>query len=313
MVTLSRAARRVGRVLRETSALPDKRRALSRWAAFELMRTVTPVAAVDTDGLRFFVSTRDRSLGRIVYMCGGYEPEMIAGVVQRLHGELGPGCLEGRTVIDVGANIGTSIVPLLAQYGAATGLALEPEPANFALLEVNVAANGLTGRIRCRRIAASDHAGAAQLELSPGNSGDHRIRTATAVTSVDDAYGEAGRRAISVAVRPLDDVLEQEQVAASDVGLLWVDTQGHEGQVLAGAERLLSAGVPTCIEYWPYGLRRADGLELLHRTVAKHFGRVIDLRAAASGGRDELEAADIERFAESYPEERYTDLLLLPG
>lgn len=313
MVTLSRTARRMSRVLRETSALPDKRRALPRWAAFELLRTMTPVAAVDTDGLRFFMSTRDRSLGRIVYMSGGYEPEMIAGVVERLNRELGPGYLDGRTVVDVGANIGTSIVPLLAHHGAAHGLALEPEPRNFRLLEVNVAANGLTGRIRSRQIAASDHAGSAELELSPTNSGDHRIRADAAAAKVDDTYGEAGRNTISVPIRPLDDVMEHEAIAPTEIGLLWVDTQGHEGQVLAGADRLLSAGVPTCIEYWPYGLRRADGLDLLHRTVAKHFSRAIDLRATASNSQVELAAADIEQLADSYPAERYTDLLLLPA
>ena len=90
-----------------------------------------------------------------------------------------------------------------------------------------------------------------------------------------------------------------------------MDTQGHEGPGSRRADRLLSGGVPTCIEYWPYGLRRADGLDLLHRTVAKHFSQVIDLRATAS--RVELAAADIDRLADSYPAEQYTDLLLLPA
>jgi FkbM family methyltransferase len=311
-MTVPRPLRRAAHVMRETAALPHKGRTIPRWIAFELLRAVSPVVAVDGGGgLRYYVSTRDRSVGRTVFMLGGYEPEVIVAVVRALEQEYGVGYLRGRTVVDVGANIGTSVIPLVAEHGAARGLALEPEAGNHALLVANVVANELAARITCRQVAASDHRGTAQLELSPGNSGDHRIRTAPARPG--GAYAEERRRTTDVDVLPLDDVLEEEGIAPAEVALLWVDTQGHEAQVLAGAAGLLTAGVPACIEYWPYGLRRAGGLELLHRLIAEHFTAVLDLRDAGSGAPTRLAASDVARLAERYPAERYTDLLLLPG
>jgi FkbM family methyltransferase len=51
-------------------------------------------------------------------------------------------CLRGlpnvRTIIDVGANIGTTAVFLLNAYPEATLVALEPDPGNFAVLERNL-------------------------------------------------------------------------------------------------------------------------------------------------------------------------------
>jgi FkbM family methyltransferase len=295
----------------ETAGLPDKRRTLPRWVAFEAMRGLSPVVAVDSGGLRYYVSTRDRSIGRIVYMCGNYDGAVIDAVVAGLDREYGTGHLSGRTVIDVGSNIGTSIIPLVARHGASLGLALEPEPRNVALLRANVAANGLGSRVRVRQVAASDRAGTAVMELSPGNSGDHRIRVG-AGTSRAGTQGEARRRTISVPLLPLDDVLAEEGIAPADVGLLWVDTQGHEGQVLAGAATLLAAQVPACVEYWPYGLRRADGLDPLNGIIRASFSRFLDLRRLQGGVPVASPVEHIDRVQDHYPAERYTDLLLLP-
>jgi FkbM family methyltransferase len=55
-------------------------------------------------------------------------------------------CLLGltgiRTILDIGANIGTTSVLLLNAYPAATVLALEPDAGNFAVLQKNIAPYG---------------------------------------------------------------------------------------------------------------------------------------------------------------------------
>jgi FkbM family methyltransferase len=316
MAWLARTSRRVRNAARETAVLPNKRRTLPRWAAFEMMRGLTPVAAVDCEGLRYFVSTRDRSLGRVVYLTGSYEPEMIDMAVRLLREVTGVADpLRDRRVVDVGANIGTSIIPLVNGHGAAGGIAVEPEPENFRLLQINLLTNGLADRVHAVHAAASNISGTADLELSPSNFGDHRIRASelAVLTADNDAYGESRRPTISVPVRPLDEILTVEGIDLGQVGLLWVDTQGHEGQVLAGATRLLKHGVPACIEFWPYGLRRSDGLELLTASVAEHFSSAIDLRATLEERRRvQIAATDLSALVDRYPAESYTDLLLLP-
>ena len=47
--------------------------------------------------------------------------------------------------------------------------------------------------------------------------------------------------------------MESGQIRVEDVGLLWIDAAGHDGEVLAGASKLLEAGVPivTAIRHRP--------------------------------------------------------------
>ena len=40
-----------------------------------------------------------------------------------------------------------------------------------------------------------------------------------------------------------------------------MDAQGAEGHILTGAKSLIDATVPIITEFWPYGLKRADGLQ----------------------------------------------------
>ena len=64
----------------------------------------------------------------------------------------------GREVLEIGANIGTTTVPLVTVLGAAHGHAFEPIPRNLELLERNVAGNGLGDRVTIHAAAVSDRA-----------------------------------------------------------------------------------------------------------------------------------------------------------
>jgi FkbM family methyltransferase len=204
-------------------------------------------------------------------------------------------------VLEVGANIGTTTV-FLAAAGRRV-VAVEPEPHNFALLQAKVAANGLTEQVRCLQLALADSEGEAILELSATNTGDHRVR----VGAQAGAMHEASRPTITVPTRTVDALLAAGLV---DPTLLWLDAQGYEGHVLAGAERLLARGVPVVLELWPYGLARAGGLQLLLTAAARHFRAVLEL----PDGHDEIPssglAALITRIG-NRPEDQ-ADVLLLP-
>ena len=302
-----RLARRAVNAVRVVRALPDKRRSLPRWAVFELLlRPFTPLASVERDGTAYVLRTRDRGVSRVTYITGGYDLEVMDQAVARLEQVLGRDPVRGRTFVDVGANVGTTSIPAVHRFGARRAIAFEPSDENFRLLAANVALNGLAGVVETRRVGVSDAAGTAELELSPSNSGDHRVRTSAAAGTFD-AYGEGRRAATEIELVRLDDALAELGVASEDVGLLWVDTQGHEGQVLAGAPRLLAAKVPVFCEYWPYGLRRAGGLDRFHAIVAASFSEIIDAR-----GDTALPAARVAELADRYRGERYSDLILVP-
>jgi len=218
---------------------------------------------------------------------------------------------KGRAVVDVGANIGTSAIPLLTRFGATRVFAFEPDALNFRLLRCNLILNELEGQVTARRAAISDADGEVILEMSAGNLGGHQIRVEGASAAVEQR-GESTWTTVPVEAVTLDGALKG---ALDEIGLVWVDTQGHEAQVLAGAQGLLSRRVPWVIEYWPYGLTLAGGLERLQGLVGEHFERIIDVRRSMRLGRVVDFPAD--RVAEvqcdkSDPDD-FTDLLLVPS
>ena len=76
--------------------------------------------------------------------------------------------------IDLGANIGTTAIP--AALAGARCHAVEPEPANVALLRRNIARNGVADRVSVHEAAAWHEAAELAFEIAPANLGDHRVR-----------------------------------------------------------------------------------------------------------------------------------------
>jgi FkbM family methyltransferase len=240
--------------------------------------------------------------------------DLLDGYLALLGNELGRPAVNGLTCVEVGANIGTTTLPVVLRHGAQRCISLEPAPANLALLRANLAANGVgPDLVRVVPVAASDNPGSVEFELSARNSGDHRVRRDERPAAREpEMYGESKRPVITVPAGRLDDILAEQSVDPGDVGLVWIDTQGHEGHVLAGAPRLLSSTAPIIVEYWPYGLRRAAGLELLHQLLRDSGRRVIDLRDSLRCGRLQvLSRTELDTLAERYRDHQYTDLALL--
>lgn len=273
------------------------------------MSHFTPFVASGIDDIWYFVNTRDAGIGRSVFGEGSYEFDEMAFAFDLADKySPRPPALKGRTFIDIGANIGTTVIPALLNFGAENAVALEPETDNYKLLRSNLIFNELEDRVVTAKLALSDCEGVGTLEHD-GGGGDHRIRMNTALP--DGTYHESRRRTMEVQLATFDQVVEELAIDLEQVGLVWMDTQGHEGHILAGAQSLLTSDIPVVLEYWPYGLRRAEGLEMLHQLISMHYRIVIDLRCAMREGVVEMPASDIGNLAERYPGETYTDLLLV--
>jgi FkbM family methyltransferase len=312
--SVRRTSWRATRLAKETFAFPRPERAILRWAAFAAARPFTETLSATVDGIRYFVSTRDQSVGRVVFMGRIPDGDLLDEYLDLIGNELGRPTVKGATCVEVGANIGTTTLPVVLRHGAQLCIALEPAPANLTLLRANLAANGVgPDRVRVLPVAASDRPGTVEFELSLGNSGDHRVRRhERPVANERDLYGERQRPVITVPTARVDDILAEQNVELSDVGLVWIDTQGHEGHVLAGAPRLLASTAPIIMEYWPYGLRRAGGLELLHRQLQDSGRRIIDLRETLRCGTLQvLSRTELDALPERYPNQQCTDLALL--
>jgi FkbM family methyltransferase len=276
-----------------------------RQYVFAAAGRLTPTVEGNYGGLRYLVRTSDVGIGRGMFDGSGFEVDEMNRAIDLLSQHLGPHFLKDRTFVDVGANIGNASLPAVAIWGAARAIAVEPEPENYRLLRCNAIMNGMEEAIVAVQAAVTNSPGVVSLELASWNSGDHRVRT----TDEPGLMGEEGRPVIEVQARRLDDLLAAEKVPAADVGLLWIDVQGHEGQVLDSAPSLLAQGVPVMAEFWPYGHRRSGSLDLLRQLVIQNFEHIIDVRRGDRMRTDQFDSL-VQRY-DFYTD--YTDLIFLPN
>lgn len=271
----------VGAVERPNGALPShasRRGREERARLFQLARPLTPMLAVETDSATYVVSSADQGPGRSLFVDRERgEWDTLRRALRALH-ELDRSEMRGRAFLDIGANIGTSTIPALVDHDFRQAIACEPDPANFRLLELNVRLNGLAGQVVCLQTAVSDRTGQARLARSASNWGDHRVLEA----SHDRQSKLAQRELLSIERSTVDHLLRNLALAPNDVGLAWIDAQGHESQILAGAQALLASGTPVVFEYSPKALASAADRATRLAGLLQIPGQLLDLRERAS-------------------------------
>jgi FkbM family methyltransferase len=280
------------------------RESIFRQYVFDLCARVSPSIAVEANGIRYYLSTADKEVSRKTFMRGEFEQEKLRIAVDLVESATGRS-LVGKEWIEIGANIGTTTVPAIKVFGAAHVWAFEPAPGNLGLLRCNIGANGIEDQVTIIPVALSNRRGVADFELSPDSWGDHRVASNERVGSM----GEERREHICVVMERFDDVVPGLDLDMSRVGLVWIDTQGHEGRVLDGASQIVRSDVPVLSEYWPYGLRRSFSLELFHDLVRANYTTVIDI--GSKEGPIEYAAENVAELEAKYHGISFTDVLLL--
>jgi FkbM family methyltransferase len=273
-----------------------------------------PVVLAHTNGGPMLVFEEDTVIGRALRDHGSFEEEAVADVVRCLRRRHG---FRPRLFVDVGANIGTHLLRGLRDGTFPRGVGVEMDRGNFRLLTANVHLAGCENRVTLFNVAASDRIGEVSMEVEPGNFGDHRVRLQNEAAAA--SYGEHDREVRRVGATTLD-ALETDSHTRFDEGtLVWIDTQGHEGHVLAGAERILARERRpfVVLEFWPYGVERCGGRERLFRFLQR-CRAVHDMRSPGWETRPAVTATALEQLYDSIlaraGEERltFTDLLCIP-
>ena len=136
-------------------------------------------------------------------------------------------------VFDVGANIGEYTYVLEKAVGPENTYAIEPVPQLISRLK------GLFPKAHVLHMALSDEAGTLTLKIPIIQGGPIWTRS-TLERFVED--GETGALFQDVPVLPLDQLCERLHI--SDVQLIKIDVEGHEGKVLSGASKILQACRP---------------------------------------------------------------------
>ena len=74
------------------------------------LRYVVPYVAVDTSDGLVFLATSDRTISREVFVSGQFEPDHFFRAIQIAEELVGRSITDGLTVVEVGANIGTTTI-----------------------------------------------------------------------------------------------------------------------------------------------------------------------------------------------------------
>ncbi len=295
----------------------------------ESARDRTQYLGVEANGATFVVNASETHMGRHLFLKQA-RPEFrvlrrAVGAVEALTGD---DAVAGRLFVDVGANIGTSTISALASQRFGSAVCCEPQEENHRLLRVNLALNGLEERAKPLRVAASDRVGQSNLMVVGAPAWKSRLaldeqmiedkRADLARRRLDDPAAEVPELSVSdVELVTLDQLTEQGTIDADSVGMVWIDAEGHEGHVLAGARRLLDCGVPVCLEFHPDGLEKHGGRGKLEDLAKQCYTHFVDVRRQERdrqrfGLRPIEELRQLaDRFLDPTTPGAYTDVLLL--
>lgn len=167
----------------------------------------------------------DSSIGRSILATGDFDPAVRRAIAARLR--------TGDAFVDVGANVGfyTLIArEVVGDAGAVLAFDVDPRPAG--LLERTVRVNGWRN-VRLLRAAVGD--GRTRLELLPrADCGHTRVRSIP-----------AGDPRPGLPSTTLDS--QRELLGGRRLACLKIDVEGHELEVLRGAQQLLSENLPAVI------------------------------------------------------------------
>ena len=206
----------------------------------------------------FVVNSRDTAIGKCLYQYGSFDFDKFTEALEVI-GRMG---LHPPDVcVDIGANIGSICIPAVSRGLVRSAIAIEPEPENCRLLRANIELNDLRSKIEVHEMAAGSKDGETlTLQLHADNLGDHRITT------------NGGSGGVAVKSGKIDTVIGDR-----DNLLIFMDAQGYEGHILAGATRVLSKLPPLVMEFWPTGLERTASFQMLLAAVAG-YDSFVDLK-----------------------------------
>ena len=162
----------------------------------------------------------------------------------------------GRVFLDIGAHIGKWSVFVARANPEVQVYAFEPHPVTFEYLQQNVKLNRLRN-VEPVHVAVSSGRSKALFEMPRVNTEMSQVVTAPARSNCD---------LMQIDTLGVDDFLAERHLSPEDVGLVKVDVEGHELQVLEGMRCLLEGA--TDLSLVCEILRRQTQREAIFRYMA---------------------------------------------
>ncbi|MGH9278593.1 MAG: FkbM family methyltransferase [Acidimicrobiales bacterium] len=217
----------------------------------------------------------------------------------------------GTIALDIGASLGLYTVQLAerARELDAYVVAVEPVPANAAIVRANLAANGLDDRASVVEVALGAHEGSLAMLVEEGGAGN---ATASSGVARDDLARHVREGRLGPTVEAPMQCLDTLPFDRA-VSVVKIDAEGFEMDILAGGESFVARHRPVIFGEFsePWMRSRGRRLEEPFEWAREHGYTVFNVFLERSGAirkRTWLRVAPIESPAERKPAE----LLLVP-
>lgn len=268
--------------------LPDLR-------LINLARESMPYISVQADGLSFLFSNTDQSILNYIVVnkeiWAKDEMDFVLGYFDSISSR-------PLTVIDIGANVGTSVIYFRNKLGSEPGYyAVEPVTENFNLLNANCALNGFND-INTFQLALSDTSGEAKMDINPNNMGNCKIAGTDSARLVqyekDITYvGE------TVRLTTLDSFVSGNNIETGSKVLFWIDVEGHEPEVFrSGMEVFRKTDSTVFCEFNPNLYKYNGKYEGFLKDIKECFGRFICFEQFEKGEYSFRDISEIGKIAD---------------
>ena len=221
-----------------------------------------------TDGRGMFGNTLCGAIGDVITLrlvaTGDFERtefEALDAMLRKSHNVIGEKNWEKLAFIDVGANIGLFSIRYARHFKRV--LALEVNPITALVLRANLKWNDCNNVDVIEKGASSKRGKAVVGIPSNGNLGWASI----------EAGKRSDRRAIAAAVDKLDAIAASANVREK-IGLIKIDVEGHEREVLIGAAAILRRDRPVLLYEQLTGAAATECRELLRKFGYSRFYRI---------------------------------------
>jgi len=282
----------LGRIFRRLRDKLASRFFDTRYGRDLLIRTIgarTRFITVDNEDHLITFSPADY-LGRSVFVKGHFDRDHVDRLMRHLSA-LGLN-VSGKTLLEIGGNIGTHTVYFALTGAFARIVTVEPDPRNFKLLRENIAQNSFDDLVMAVNCAASDEEGEIDFFLHPNNHG----KSSPSSRNAFDVK-------IAVPARPVPAILADAGIPEADVGLVWMDIEGYEPVACRSMTSLFERRVPMHMEFTSefYG---ADKAAEFAKLLASYYQDCLVFFDDDSMAR--MKVADIPIDREQF------DILLIP-
>jgi len=254
------------------------------------------------------VPVGDPHIGFGLFVDDGFQQPQLRALMAWLKAH-GRGVNSGSVFVDVGANIGTTSIPVAREYGCRV-LAIEPVQTTFELLRQNVSANGLVDDIILVNAAVFERPEMVRMALSYDSGAAFVARQGT-----PSEIHAASRACIDCQGMPLGALLATKGIVPADVSLVWADVQGCEVDVIDTGVEIWAAGAPLWAEFETPMLALQGALDGFFVAAERNFDRFIDARDLLREGVEcqPQPIAMLSQVLARNPDRLFsTDVLLLP-